>query len=127
MNPGVSMRYRQRGITAIGFVLIAAIAVIIGFAILRLMPMYMEQMKIAQVLSDVKSELDGQAPNPTSISKSLKKRLDVESVSAVEAQDFAITKTEYGYELGIFYEDRTSYLGNLYLVLEFDNSVEIRR
>ena len=121
------MKYRQRGITAIGFILIAAIAVVIGFAVLRLMPIYMEQMKVAQVLSDVQSELDGQAANPTSISKSLKKRLDVESVSAVEAQDFDITKTEYGYELGIFYEDRASYIGNLYLVVEFDNSVEIRR
>ena len=121
------MKHRQQGITAVGFVLIVAVAVIIGFAGLRLLPIYMEQMKIAQVLSDVQSELDGQAANPASITKSLKKRLDVESVSAVKSQDFDITKTEYGYELGIFYEDRASYLGNLYLVVEFDNSVEIRR
>ena len=121
------MKHKQRGITAIGFVMLAALAVILGFAALRLVPIYLEQMKIAQVVSDLKSEFDGQNPSLNNITRSLKKRLDVESVSVAKLQDFEVTKTEVGYEVAVFYEDRTPYIANVFLVVEFENVVEIRR
>ena len=63
INRGYTMRQRQRGITAIGFVLIAALVGLIGYGVLRLFPVYMTQMKIRKLLTDLKVEYDNNGAN----------------------------------------------------------------
>jgi hypothetical protein len=41
--------------------------------------------------------------------------------------DLRIEKTGGGYRVSVAYEDRAPYAGNLSIVADFDNSVEIRR
>ena len=48
-------------------------------------------------------------------------------VTILTPRDFKVTKTEEGFKVQAQYENRAPYLGNLYLVAEFDNAVEIRR
>lgn len=121
------MRARQQGITAIGLIIMVLVVGSIAFGALRLIPIYLEHMKIVSVLNDVKEELDGQNPSISNIRVAISKRLNVEMVYALTAKDFQITKTEGGFNVAVQYSNRAPYLGNLYLVAEFDNSVEIRR
>jgi hypothetical protein len=121
------MRNKQQGMTAIGFVIIAVIVALIGFAGLKLTPVYLEHMKIVSTLNDVKVDLDGTNPSIQEIRSSINKRLVVEMVNQVKAGDFKIKKTEAGYSVRIQYENRTPYVANLYLVAVFNNAVEIRR
>ena len=48
------MRQRQQGITAIGFLLIAALVGIVGYGVLRLFPLYMTQLTIRDLMADLK-------------------------------------------------------------------------
>ena len=122
-----AMRNKQQGMTAIGFVIIAIIVALIGFAGLKLTPVYLEHMKIVSTLNDVKEDLEGQNPSIQEIRASINKRLVVEMVNQVKGKDFKIKKTEAGYDVSIQYENRTPYVANLYLVAVFHNAVEVRR
>lgn len=121
------MRNRQRGITTIGFVIIAILVVAIGFAALKMTPVYLEHMKIVSVLEDVKKNLDGTNPSIQLIKAGIGKRLNIEMVSTVQKQDFKIKKTEVGYSVRVQYDRETPYIANVFLLARFNNAVEIRR
>jgi hypothetical protein len=127
-GPGsVAMREKQQGITAIGFLIIATMVALIGYAALRLTPIYLEQMKIVRVLEDVKAEFDGQNASIAYIRAGIGKRLNVEMVTVLKLQDFTIKKSERGYVIRAQYENRAPYVANIYLLAVFNTSVEIVR
>lgn len=121
------MRKRQQGITAIGFVILAAIVAVIGFAALKLTPVYLEHMKVVSLLGDIEEELDGQNATPREIRTAIAKRINIEMINALKAQDFTIKKTENGYTVRAEYERSVPYLGNLFLLAKFNDAVEIQR
>jgi len=51
------MRNRQTGMTAIGFILVVVVLGLIGFGVIQLVPVYLENMKILQVLNQTKTNL----------------------------------------------------------------------
>ncbi len=133
------MHGRQQGVTAIGFIIIAGIIAIFGFAALKLVPIYLQQMKVASVFRDVKTNLDGQNPSITEIRSAIGKRFNIEYVNRkvfignsdtpreLGPKDVKIVKTEDGFTVEVQYEDREPYIANLYLVALVDNSIEINR
>ncbi len=122
------MKHRQTGITAIGFVLAAILALGIVLAVLKLTPIYLEHMKIASILEDVKVNLDGQGSSIPEIRRAIEKRLDIETVNALKVSDFEISKSKTGgFVVRAAHEGKAEYVGNLSLVVNFDKSVEIRR
>ena len=121
------MRQRQQGMTAIGFIIIAALVGLVGYGAVRLVPVYMTQMQIRQLLSDLKTEYDGNAATITRLQTEIGNRLNIDAVTFPKRQDFVITKTDTGLRVSVEYEDSVPYIANLSLTAAFDNSVEIRR
>ncbi len=121
------MRQKQSGITAIGFVVLAALVAMVGYGVIRLIPVYMTQMQIRQMLEELKTQNDGNNPSPSHLRSDIGKQLDIDAVNYPKVQDFTITKTETGYTVAISYDDSVPYIGNLSLVASFDNSVEIKQ
>ena len=121
------MRDRQRGITAIGFLIIAIMVASIGFAALRLTPIFLENMKIVSVLEDVKKDLDGTNPSIQQIKSAIGKRLNIEMVRTIKKQDFKVKKSEVGYSVRVQYDSEAPYIANVWLLVRFNDAVEIRR
>jgi len=121
------MRARQQGITAIGFIIVAAFVGVFAFAALKIAPLYLEQMKVVRILEDVKKELDGEKPSITMIRSSIGKRLDIEMVSTITANDFVVKKNNAGYLVQLIHERREPFFGNLYFLVVYDKQVEITR
>jgi hypothetical protein len=121
------MRQRQQGMTAIGFILIAALVGLVGYGAVRLVPVYMTQMQISKMLADLKTEQDGNAAPITRLQSAIEKRLNIDAVTYPKRQDFVISKTDTGLRVSVEYEDSVPYIGNLSLTAAFENSVEIRR
>ena len=90
---------RQAGMTAVGLLLLAIFVGLFAFAAMRLTPVYLNYMKVAGVLDGVFKEFDSQAPSRASISKSIRRRFDVESVSVITARDIRIIN-EGNHEVG---------------------------
>ena len=55
---------RQRGITVIGFLILAVLFGIVGLAGIKLTPMYLKNMQLSKVLQDIAEELSGKALSP---------------------------------------------------------------
>jgi len=121
------MRARQQGITAIGFILAAVFVGVFAFAILKVMPLYLEQMKVVSILEDVKEDLDGNKPSIIEIRSAIGKRLDIEMVTGIRTKDFTIKKAGTGYRVTANYERREAFFGNLFFVAVFDEQIEIIR
>jgi hypothetical protein len=126
VSQGVSdMRRQQQGITAIGFVILACFLGLFVFAFLRLTPIYLEHMKITSILNDVKAELDGTKPTIAQIKSAINKRMDIEMVRGKDARNFKIAKSDTGYSVAAKYDSKSKYVANIYLLVEYDKTVEI--
>lgn len=121
------MRNRQRGITLISLVIIVAFVASYGFAVLKITPFYLEQIKVNRVLNDVEANLGGSGATVVQIRDALDKRLDIEMIRDLKSRDFKIKKSAAGYSVQAAFERRASYFGNLYLVVTFDRTIEIKR
>lgn len=122
------MRNKQRGVTAVGWLIIIAIFGIFALAAMRLVPVYMESLKVSSVLRSMKSEHDGNRPTTTELRKSLQTRFNIESVNVIKPSDVKITPGPNGsYIVRARYEHKSPFLGNLGLVVSVDHRVEISR
>ena len=121
------MMHRQSGITALGFLIVAAFMGMFLLAGIKLVPVYMEYGKIQATLEKVRDEFKGERPTPEQIRNSIEARFNIEYVNSIAASDVEITRTAAGYNIRAAYEGRVTYLGNLNLVADFDTSVEIAR
>lgn len=119
------MRQRQQGITAIGFLVIAAFVGLVGYGAIRLFPIYMTEMTIHKLLADLKSQNDGTAAKVSQLQSEIDKRLNIEGLDFPRRQDFVITKTDEGLVVAISYEDSVPFIANLSLTAAFEESVEI--
>jgi hypothetical protein len=119
-------RQRQAGVTALGFLILATLVGVVGLAVLKVTPMYIKNMRMDTILSDVERDLSGQSPTPTAIRNELAKRFSVEDIN-MDIEAFKITQSKNGYSLRVTYEERAPYVHDIYLVVAFDKQVEIRR
>lgn len=119
-------RERQAGITLIGFLILASLFGAVGFAAIRLVPMYMQNMRLSTVLEDVRKELDGTSATAGAIRSALGKRFDIEGIE-LPREDVKITQVGTGYQVHIRYEGRAHYISNIWLLVTFDKQVDIRR
>jgi len=75
------MHSKQRGVTLIGWIILLAPIAILGYACLRLAPVYLNYMKVSRSMNQLVSELHGlDTSSAALIRSSLEKHLDVESV-----------------------------------------------
>lgn len=125
------MRARQRGMTVIGFLMLAIIIGMLGFAGMRLTPFYLEYMTVQRVLNNTAVDLDGQSPTAESIRQTIQKYFMAEMVTAQTAKElqtaFTIRKSENGYLVQVSYEKQAPYIANVSLLVTFEDEVEIRQ
>ena len=118
---------RQRGITGLGFVILAVFIGLFVFAGLRLTPVYLNYMKVAGVLDGAKLEFDGQNASRSDIKTSISRRFDVESVSEISARDVKIMSEDGLYTIQATYQHTTPFIANVSFTVSFDKKVTIRR
>jgi len=121
------MHAKQKGLTLISFLVLAAMVGLIGFAGLKLVPIYLENMKIRKILADVKSEYDGQPVTAVEVRRAIDKKLDIEMVYSLRARDFDIESTGTGLTVAARYERPESFIANISLLVTFNDEVEIRK
>ncbi len=118
---------KQRGITALGFIILAVFIGLFVFAGLRLTPIYLNYMKVVGVLDGVLKEFDGQNPTRATIRSSISRRFDVESVSEITARDVKVTSEAGGFTVEAVYSHSSPFIANVSFKVDFDKKVTIRR
>jgi hypothetical protein len=118
---------REKGITTLGLLILVSFVGLFAFAGLRLTPIYLNYMKVAGVLDGVYEEFDSQNASREAVRRSIVRRFEVESVSAITHREVKVTSEDDGLLVEAQYDHTTEFLSNLYFTVKFDKSVHVRR
>jgi hypothetical protein len=121
-----STRRSQAGVTALGLLILALLVGVVGLAVLKVTPMYLKNMRMTTIMNDVQTELSGNGATPQSIRNELARRFSVEDIN-LDVSGLKITQSPKGYTLRVQYEERASYVADIYLLIAYDKQVEITR
>jgi uncharacterized protein DUF4845 len=123
------MRSKQTGITFIGWVFLLIPLAVVGYAAIRLVPIYLNYTRVSrsmeQVASEAKADASTGTVNPQAVKNSLEKRLDIEGIEYPDLKDFVIRRDGRGFFLDINYEDPVPFIANVSLLVTFQKSVPI--
>ena len=121
-------RHRQRGLSAVGWLLIA---VMFGFLLLtffRVFPMYYDNLKVQTALDGMAQDKEVDFGSRSAIWNALTKRLLVQGVRDFKQEYLIVSKNSNGMlNLRVKYEVRSPYLANLFIGASFDESVVVNR
>jgi hypothetical protein len=119
---------QQRGMTFVGILCIVALVGLIGYGGVRLVPLYLNYLKIARMMDATASEFKGSegAADLGGIRRSLDHHWIVEEPTGIEQKDIEITKGDDGVLLHVAYDDSAPYIANVSLTVHFDKTVKVQ-
>lgn len=120
------MQHRQRGMTFLGIIVLVIVVGAWVYSGIRLVPKYLEYMKIAATLEKVRDEYDSN-PGTTDfmLRKAVERHFDIEMVEIITSNDIEIRKEGGTFYMRAFYDDTVPLVANVSFLVEFDKSVEI--
>jgi hypothetical protein len=117
---------RQQGMTFIGLLCILALCGVIGYAGVRLVPVYLNYMKLVRTMESAASEFKGEAANLDAVRKSIDRHWAIEDITGIAQKDIEITKDDAGLTLHAVYDDPVPYIANVSLSVHFDKTVKVQ-
>lgn len=127
-SPNNSLR-RQGGLTLVSFLIYVVFGATLLLVALRVVPIYMENMKLQSILDEVGESFnrESNSASKTSIKQKLTKRFTVNSVRAIKVKDIAIEREGDFWVVDAGYEKRVNLVRNIDIVVDFneDNKVQI--
>jgi hypothetical protein len=119
------MRFRQRGATLLGMVVIISI---VGFALyagIRLMPLYLEYMAVSRALEQTAKEKTDGSTSPQQLRNDLDRRWIIEDIHSLDPKDIEIKKAAKGFTMRAWYRAEVPFVANVSLVADFDKTVAV--
>jgi Domain of unknown function (DUF4845) len=118
------MRHRQRGITFIGWLILLVPVAIVGYAGIRLAPLYLNYMRVAHSLQQIAQDEQGDA-SALAIHTAIEKRFDIETIEFPDPKDIVVRRDGTRWVIEAKYEDTAPLFANMSVVLSFDKVVQI--
>jgi hypothetical protein len=117
---------KQRGITMIGWLVLLVPIAILGYAGIRLAPVYLNYMKVMRSIEQTSKQLKEEHPLTAPLIRStLQKHFDIESVDYPTVKDLAIRRDGNVWLIEAEYEDMAPLFSNLSLLVKFDKRATI--
>jgi hypothetical protein len=113
---------RQRGLSMIGFLLVAALVVMAAMVAMKLVPAYIEFFSVKKILVSMSQEADFRGKSNADIRNIFSRKTSADYVSVVKADDLMIDRSSGTPVVSVDYEFRTKLIGNVSLVVDFSAS-----
>lgn len=120
------MLRRQRGMTFIGGLIIAAIVAVIGFAALRLVPVYLEYQKVVAAFKQLEVDYATGGATESEIRRTLERRFDVDDVTSITPQEVAIRRNNGTLAVSVEYSAVAPFISNISFLVDFQRAVTVR-
>ncbi len=117
--------HHQRGMTAIGWLLVMGLIAFFTLITLRLVPLYLEYSKVVSVLESLTNEPGIGIKSRREIISLVSKRFDINDVRDVSPKLITVSKEKGLTRISIEYERREHLMGNIDVVASFDKAVEV--
>ena len=115
---------RQRGMGLLALMFWALISVFVFIVVLKLIPVYKENLAIKTTLSAIASDSVLQNREKWEIRKLFNERAEIDDISSVNGADLEIDKEDGKIVLGIAYSVKTPLFANISLNISFNESSE---
>ncbi len=120
------MLRRQRGMTMIGALFVLALIGVIGYAGMRILPLYLNYMKVARSMEATASEFKGDAVDQAALRRTLEKHWQIEDIDSVAASQVEIDKDEGATVMHVAYDDSAPYIANVSLTVHFELTTKVQ-
>jgi hypothetical protein len=117
---------KQRGVTMIGWIFLLVPMALVLYSAIRVGPEYYGYYKLVSAMKGTASTLKSQeALTVQEIRGSLDRRFDADYVDVLKAEDIEVKREDAVWTMHAEYEKSAHLFGNLYLLLDFDETVVI--
>jgi Tfp pilus assembly major pilin PilA len=117
----------QRGMTMISWMLVIAIALFFLMIGMKMVPTYIENYSIKEVLTSVQQDRSLRKASRAELQKIILRRFKINSVYDFRKEDLSFTKEKQGLRVGVDYEVRKPVVANVFVVMAFKDSVLLDR
>lgn len=121
------MRTRQKGITLIGWLILMVPVAIVGYAVIRLTPVYLNYMKVTKAINQAAEEFAGEEQiNATAIQRAIQRQFTIDSVDYPPVDAIQVQRNGTEWQLRANYEDEVPLFGGVSVVVKFDKSATVK-
>lgn len=117
----------QKGMTAVGWILLLGLIIAIAVPIMKVIPMGLNSLKITYTLKDLKSKLAarGETIAPDEIKKTLLTLLDKKMLEEITPDEITVSLENRTYKVRIEHEYKKQIAGHWYIILMVDDTIEL--
>ncbi len=117
--------HHQRGMTAIGWLLVLGLIAFFTLITLRLLPLYLEYSKVSSVFESLVDEPGIGTKPRRGIIILVTKRFDINDVRKVSPKLIKVSKEKGVTRISIEYERREHLMSNIDIVASFNKQIEV--
>ena len=117
----------ERGMTTLGLLILLTFLGIFAYGAMRLLPVYLEDLKIANTFKKLEQEFGSGGATKVVIQKSIQNSFIADSVGIIDAKDIKVRKTSEGYDVNVSYTHKTPFLFNIYFAVDFSHRASLQR
>ncbi|HVY05105.1 MAG TPA: DUF4845 domain-containing protein [Burkholderiales bacterium] len=110
---------RQRGVTFVGMLFIAALIIVAAIIGLKLVPAYIEFATVTNILRDVARSPEARSGNVKDIQTSFRKHAQIDGIETVKAEDLEVDKDGDQVVIRANYSTKIKLVGNLSACIDF--------
>ena len=112
---------RQRGVTFVGMIFIAALIILGAIIALKLVPAYIEYATVVQHLREIARSPEAHG-SPREIQMLFSKRAQIDDIKAITANDIEVSREGDSVVLSASYQTKVNLFGNLSACIDFEAS-----
>jgi hypothetical protein len=116
---------RQRGMSFITLMIVLAIAVFFVLIGIKMVPTYLENYSIREVLASVEKDRSSREMSRRRLRDNILRRLSINGVYNFPSDKIKFTNTKKGLHIAVDYEVRKPIAGNAFVVMVFSESADI--
>ena len=127
MNRVTKLRHRQKGISAVGWIIVAAIFGLLLITFFKVFPMYYDNFKLRAALEGMQTDTSIDPKSKRELWTSLQKRLFIDEVRSITRENVKMQRKDGKTTITVTYERRDDYVGNLFIGARFVETAVIDR
>lgn len=116
----------QRGLGWFGLLMVLGIIGITAIVVVKCLPLYLNQMKLAKAVHQIADDPDLANSDPAALRNRMQRHWDIDDIILIEPKDIKVKRTDQGRFLSYDYEARTNLFYNIYVVIHFQDDVQMR-
>jgi Domain of unknown function (DUF4845) len=121
----IKTRDQQRGATALGMLTILAILGLALYAVIRLLPVYLEYYEVVRAMEKVPKETSAAETSPDKIRFLLNRTWLIEDIKTFDYKDVQIRRAGSAWEMTAEYRAEVPFIGNVSLAADFYKTVTV--